>query len=483
VVVILPADPDDLAVALQRLRGQPDAIAQVAAQLNRSTAWVEHLYRLPAPEFRRALRVVPTKLERHPHEAMYPTTGWLGEYLLHCQNSEAPLGWHFWCGVALLGLVARRNFYWDRGIYFLYLNHYVFLLGPSGLTKSTTIGRLMGVFDEMAELAKGGGLLDPVYKSPERVTPERMFKDLTDWTKNTEGRRDTVLFMVSDELATLLGKDVKGSDRLANWLTDVYLGKKRFRDFTISGGDRQLENVVVTCLFASTQNSVRRSISEALFVEGFMARTLTAPRRYEERHGSYSTPPAADPVTCYMLGEALVPWLMMDDEVEVRFTPEGAQWFDDWYIPHHDAMPDDEKLMAFWKRKADHLLKLAGVLAMSEAVAAGPKSLGGVLLVGPEVLAYACDLLVAEETRLGGAFAMIGAKEESQDTARIQSYIDKKWAETGAPVLHTTIFHNCRHIVKSGQHLREMVDALMGMDVIQLAPVGGKLAYKPKGAK
>ena len=29
-------------------------------------------------------------------EEHLPRTGWLGEYLLHTQETECPLGWHFW---------------------------------------------------------------------------------------------------------------------------------------------------------------------------------------------------------------------------------------------------------------------------------------------------------------------------------------------------------------------------------------------------
>src|SRR5262245_7555676 len=92
---------------------EPAEIQRIAKLLGRPTSWVTVLYTLPIPEFRRALRSTPPILQRHPHEEIYPTTGWLGDYLLFTQEMEAPLGWHFWCGAVLLGLVARRNFYID----------------------------------------------------------------------------------------------------------------------------------------------------------------------------------------------------------------------------------------------------------------------------------------------------------------------------------------------------------------------------------
>jgi len=480
--VIFPTDPDELAIALQRLRAQPTAIPDIATALGRPRQWVETLYSLSIPDFRRALRSVPPTLSRLPYEKLYPTTGWLGDYLLYCQEMEAPLGWHFWCGVVLLGLVARRNFYIDRGVYFLYLNHYVLILGPSGLTKSTTIDRIMAVFRGV-QLAAGGDMgVDHIYQSPERITAQRLLQDLTKWTATHDSRRDTILFMVNDELATLAGKNVKGSDVLIDFLTAVY-AKDSYKDSTIVGGNRELVNAATSCLFGTTPSSMRRNIIEALFTDGFMGRTITASRQYSERHGIYSRPPPIDPVMGRMLSQSLVPWLLINRELEVRPTPEAELWMDEWYDAHTRAMPNEEKLIAFWKRKQDHMFKLAGVLALSEAIAGGPERLGEALWVELPTMQLALQMLEAEEARLPDAFAMIGAKEESQDTARIQQYIEKKFAESGEPVLHTRIFHNCRHIVKSGQHLREMTEALMGMDVIQEVAVGGKMAYKPKGAK
>lgn len=470
---------------------RPDAEAVVhklVAVTGRNEMWFDKLFRLPVPEIRRALRTRPTLLNRRDFEELYPTDGWLGAYLLYCQESEAPLGWHFWCGVALLSVVARRNFYWDRGRYFLFLNHYVFLLGQSGLTKSTTIGQTMGIFEEVQAIMAEAEGRDSFYQSPERITPERLLVDLSNWTFAVTGapRRDTILFMVSDELSTLLGKDVKGSDRLANFLTDIYMGKRSFRDSTIVGGDRKLTNVACTCLFASTASAVRRAITDSMFSEGFMARVITAPRKLVDRHGEYSTPPPTDPVIRRMLSEQLVPWVALDREIELRLTDDARKWFDEWYREHRDKPPDDEKLIAFWQRKPDHMNRLAGILKLSQIIGNPPAAFeevrnAGVLYIDERTMQYALRLIEDEERRLPEAFSQIGAKEESRDVWALQAVIEKHFERTGEPIAHTTLFHNCRHIIKDAPHMMLMLQTLMQMELIEMVRQGNKVKayYQP----
>ena len=198
----------------------------------------------------------------------------------------------------------------------------------------------------------------------------------------------------------------------------------------------------------------------------------------------YPTPPPADPVMCRQLGQALVPWILLDRMVEVRPTSEALELMDtEWYPAHHRCLPTDEKLMAFWQRKQDHLYKLSGILALSEAIPKGPEQVGDTLWVGLDAMQLALRLLELEEARLPAAFAMIGARAEAQDIARLQLYIEKQWYETGEPIPHSRVFQHCRHFIKDAQHLRHMLDTLHAGEVIQFvqAAAGAKLSYKPKG--
>lgn len=472
---------------------QVRVLESLALALDRPPRWIEQLTKLSTPDMRRALRSRPVALNRKAGETLYPIDGWLGAYLLYTQETEAPLGWHFWCGAALLSIVARRNFYWDRGRYYLFLNQYVLLLGASGLTKSTTVNQATGVFDELVEIAKSGSVvgLDPIYKSPERITAARLLQDLSNWAKTYVGsstRRDTILFVVSDELATLLGRDVKGSDQLADLLTDIYMGKRTHRDATILGGDRTLVNVASTCLLATTADSARRNITENMFSEGFMGRVVTVPR--SEPHDRYPTPPSADPVTRRLLAEQLAPWLLIDQEIELRIDANTNAWYESWYYAHRAQAPQDPKLNAFWNRKADHMFRLAGVLKLAQLAGCPPDVVDqvrkdGSVLVELALFELALHILEDEERRLPEALSNIGAKEEARELWRLEAHL-QSWCRQHQQWYPRGMLHrNTLHISGSRFKFAEMMASLEEQGVIDahvVVDTGGRPAwyYKPR---
>lgn len=459
--------------------------------IGRTADWVRTVLGLSRPDLRRAFYARPAPLQRLADEMLYPEDGWLGAYLLWTQETESPLGWHFWAGVVLLSLVARRNFYWDRGRYFLFLNHYVFLLGESGLRKSTTYEQAMEVYDRMLEIASAGQAfpVDPIYRTPQRITPERMLADLSRWATNdpTNNRKDTIVFVPSDELAGLLGRDIKGSDRLANLLTEVYGGKRTYQDSTLTGGDRKLTNLQVSCLFASTPDSVRRAITESMFTEGLMGRVVTVKR--DTPHGYYDTPPPSDPVQCTLLAEALVPWLQIAEEVELRMSEDARKWFKDWYVETHRAhRPDDPKVRSFWSRKHDHLLRLAGVLQLSQLIGCPRDVLDetvrrGLVIVDMPVIAKALAILEDEERRLPEAFADVGADDEARKLWKLEAYITTWYRDKKVPIPHSVLLRNTLSYNGGALGMKLMIETLIGSGVIEIPKEnrGPKVgtAYRP----
>lgn len=458
--------------------------------MKRSADWEEHFAKLSPREQQRARRATLPKLDRLPSEMLYPTTGWLGDYVLLYQESEAPLGWHFWSGVGLLSIVAGRNLYWDRGNYFLLLNHYLFLLGASGGRKSTTFECARALWKDVAAQFDEyrPDLPNPVYLSPNRITTERLLKDLTSWMSDSPGRRDTRVLIASDELAALLGKSVKGSDRLADFITETYMGKDDYHDATLSGGDRRATNLVVNCLLASTSSSVRRNITEGMFEEGFMGRLLTI-ARFREEHGVYPTPLPVDPVARRMLASWLVPWLAHDGEIVVDADAAGRAWYDEWYRAHRaPGPPDDPKLASFWSRKHDHVLRLGGILALADHIGAHrePKDVGDRLIVPHATLLKALEILEDEERRLLGAYAEIGAKDDARDQWRVEHHIEKWCGEHGAWYPHGALHRATLHVAGTRFRFAEMMQSLVEQGVVErydrpAGPKGGRPAvfYKP----
>ena len=447
------------------------------------------LIRLPTQERRRALRAQPITLDRKPGEELYPVDGWLGQYLLYCQESEAPLGFQFWSAIALLSAVARRNLYWDRGNYFLYLNHYLVLLGRSGLRKSTAIKTAVDMVEATNHTLHMLGAADELFVSPQRVTPEKLMEILTarrgyDASKLLQGekvvrQRDAVGLIVSDELVTLLGRSVKGSDRMIHFLTDIYGGARRYEAATVTHGDRILMNVALSCLFASTEEWIRMAVTEDLFTGGFMARVVTVHRTEKTRVFPQAVP--LDPCLRQVLADALVPWAQLSHPLELVRTPEADEWFQKWY---HDAQRQsvaDPKMQGYAERRDDHLHKLAGALRLSQMISEGPPGNQDSVDVTLEDFHLALTILEDEEQRYPEAFAEIGSSDDNRDAEKVM-FIVRQWVEThGEPIPQHQLLRRSRFHSRRLRYLVEGLVAEQRLEIVPTDPGPGRtgLCYRP----
>lgn len=462
-----------------------------AESIGRSEEWVLSLLTLNAQDTRRALRSPVPHLDRLPGEEHYPNQGWLGAYLLYTQEGEAPLGWQFWVGVTVLGVVLRKNFYWDRGRYYLYPNHYTLLLGNTGLKKSTSIVSGSDLLRDVDALvrdevnASGFRLPRDTYVSPDRITPERLMQDLSskyviDPATSTT-RPDTIGLILADELVSMLGRNVHGADRMVHFLTDVYGGKRSYKASTLTGGDRYLFNVCLSCLFGSTAEWVRTSITEDLFAGGFMARMVVIPRK--DKRKSVPEPPPADPIFRHQLAKALVPWVLIGTEVEFRRSREADEWYRRWYEGHQAVPVHDPKLAGYKERKDDHLHKLAGILEVSRLIdPSQPDALdkvrrAGQMDVSLESFLLALSLLEDEERRLPEVFAEVGESEEARIARRVWEALMDLQKSLGGPVPHSLLLRKTVHFVGSAKGLRDSINTLKEQGLVESKSAGTGVRY------
>lgn len=448
---------------------QRTVIESLARITGRPAVWVARVFDLSPIEVRRALRSQPPRLDRHGHETVYPSDGWLGAYLLYAQDSEAPLGWHFWCAAAILGMVARRNFYWDKGRYILYLNHYLMMIGETGLKKTTSIMQTVEILRLAAEKASVDGSPVPFYFSPDRATPEALDADLSAWHKAQPDIADTICAILNDEVVTLLGKNVWGGDKLIHFLTAVYGGQAKYRDASIGRGKREMTNLQITCLFGSAPDWIRDSVTDEMLTGGFLGRCIMVPRH--EPHGIFPEPLPSDPVVKHTLAETLVPWIAMDTLVELRRTPEATEWYNDWYHGHRSKKPADPRLLGWWNRKDDHLHKLAAVLRLSEMIGSGKGAVDetrrdGIVAVGVRTFEQAIRILDDEESRLPKLMAMVGASVEARNNERLMGLIEEAYRKTSLPIPHSLLLRKAAHFLGDAWHFDRAISTLAEQDLV-----------------
>ena len=383
-----------------------------------------------------------------PEEELFPKTGWLGTYLQYVRESEAPPAWHFWCGVAALGAAARRNLYTDLGEYYLYPNHAIVLIGASALGKglaTAPMSKIMAMLNQYHDeylIGRYRNLELPgeepfedrqVVRVPGRTNAHQLINMLAvphDRLLATPPgtpplltrRKQSVGVLINDELSSLLGKDNFGTDDLIRLLTAYYnCDDVPIEAGTIARGIERPRDVALTILGGSTLEWLNAGITQAAFEGGFMSRVLYVTRPAVGVPFYPDGAPTRDPLTAGALARALLPWSLLS-ETELEFHGKA--------VALHRAIrekcqaqidnPKDVRLVPYYKRKRNHIIKLAQVLTMSDLMgelglditAEEIEAYGTSLPIFEDVLQRAWELIEFEENYIEPCFLAMGQNPE-----------------------------------------------------------------------
>jgi hypothetical protein len=168
-----------------------------------------------------------------------------------------------------------------------------------------------------------------------------------------------------DELATFLGRDAWNIQKRIPWLTRIY-SDKDYIYHTQKGGRIHLIDCALSLMGCCTTDWLREAITPLLFGGGFMDRTLLIYREPLPPPGLFPTPRPRDPVAAAKLAHFLVDLTHRQRREELLATPHANEYYEQWYHNQEDS-PDPQETSV--KRKANHLWKLAAVLAISDGTA------------------------------------------------------------------------------------------------------------------
>jgi len=384
--------------------------------------------KLDLKQVRRALRYVPmrghTRLEG---EELYPTDdSWLGNYLYYVQGNEVPVPWHFWCGVAAVSAACRRNFYLDFNAKYLWANHYVMLIGPTGSKKSTAIDMATDIIARMNRILIDNSV--PPDKTvrvfPRRCTAARFLQvmkseELNEWNGHSIVKRfsESTALLAIDELVTLLGKSTYSPGEWIHLLTALYdVQSEEWTSSTVGRGDEVLRSVAITAMFGSTSDWMRSSITDEAFGGGYFGRCIVVPR--DDRRRSHSRPAILDPVAAQELATRLS-LIALQDRAEFVGDTGWWEFFDTWYDARPDITTSEKKLVGYYSRKPMHLLKLGMILGISEGRDRG----------GADDLRRALKILELEEPHLPVAFGEMTMSKEAALAADVMMAL---WSMGGA---------------------------------------------------
>ncbi|MGH7261849.1 MAG: hypothetical protein ACREI9_14445, partial [Nitrospiraceae bacterium] len=290
---------------------------------------------------------------------LLPKKGLLKTYVDYTTNTESPPPYHAFSFLTVLGTLLGRQCYVEQNLYRIWPNLVCLLVGPSGEGRKTTAAEFSM---KLARSAEGGlSLADPdnrFFLIAEKATSEAIHSALAERT-TAIGSASGLLY--APEFSTFINKKdyVKN---LINDLTRLWDCPDELPVRTQGRGLETLKNVAVSGLFCSNEEWLIESIPDDAFKGGFFARITQVYSSGTAK--SFSTPPPFDPAMREELLLGLVGTQRL--EGEISRTRQAGALYDKLYHTMKQSKPLDPRVVPFYIRLPEHILRLAMLLAVCE---------------------------------------------------------------------------------------------------------------------
>lgn len=318
-------------------------------------------------------------------------------------RSEAPLSYIFWTGLFALSSALKRHVRISEkllGSWDCFPNFYIFLVGPPGLRKTTTM-------DYLDELYEGAG---SIARTPQSGTQEAIMAMLV-------AQKDASLAIISGDFGFLY----KNSEaKLLEFFVKAFDKNRVFDNITISRGHEIIVNPSINLLTGTTPSWIAGNLDQAALSGGFAARVLWI---YEEELRRYEIfYSGLDHDALNNLKNMLVHDLVhIEANISGEFSVDQdlQDCISAWYknFMKNEAPKMDTKIQGYAQRKHRHALALAMILRVSYS---------DELVLTLDDFNKALTLLKSIEHRLPTVFTGVGKNPYTFSMDEIVSYVKKE---------------------------------------------------------
>jgi len=385
---------------------------------------------------------------------------WIESYLKYTESQEAPYLFHLWVALSILGAVAERNVWIDRGYWMTYPNLYVILVANSAVCKkSTAIGIGTSILKKLE---------NPPFIFEQKITTEALIQAMSRECKieMDEVIKPSSVYLVASELSTFLGTSSTNSSLVAI-LTNLYDCPERWDYETISRGRNTLRSVCINLLAASTPEWLKASIPKDAVGGGFTSRVIFVYQDKTDR--------------CFPFPKLTKEQKEIKDKLikdlehirslggEFSFSKEAEKWYEDWYVEHMMKMEDtDEAFVGYLSRKRELILKVAMLSCLAETDDRKIKT---------KDLEFANLVLKETERELPDILTLVRASSLGQNHLRVEKVIKKLRKVSRSELLRR--FSYCM----SAKELDEVINTLVQSRLIEQEVEGKGVIYKAKVLK
>lgn len=277
---------------------------------------------------------------------------WLQLLLEQTKRAESPRSFIVWSGLTAVSAVVNNKVWIDKGgLYNLYPNIYVMLIGPSGLRKS---------FPPMV-MRKVVGLVGNTRIIAGRSSVQQIISKLGK-AHTAPGKgiiKDAIGYINAGELATSLVRD---QDALT-LLTDLHDGNyNKEWSYNLKSGTDELKNICITMLGAINPELFGDFISQKEIGGGFIARNFLVYETRRQQKDALLRKTNEDQIDYDLLSKHLFELAKLNGEFTIE--EDAIMSYEKWYTAFDPESMDDRTGSA--NRVHDQILKVAMLLALCE---------------------------------------------------------------------------------------------------------------------
>src|SRR3990167_8538490 len=221
-----------------------------------------------------------------------------------------------------------------------------------------------------------------------------------------------------------------------------------------------IHNRCINIIGAATPNFMSSNFPGDAFEDGFPSRVIFVVGKQPRFREAWPEPAEHE----VKLKEELVKQLVDLTQIRGQFkvTPEARELFDVYYTEMKE--PEDVRMMGFFGRKGDHILKLAMILSLSEGMS---------LTVDAPHIEDAIGHIEDAEKEMPSVFAGVTFSKSAKHIDRVQLQLKK----IGGWVRHSDLLKkNSCYLNKT--EFKEVVDTLKDSGVMEEMVDKGKVYYR-----
>jgi hypothetical protein len=394
-----------------------------------------------------------------PGEEIYPREGFLGQYLNYTQETAAPLAYHFWFGVSLLGAACRRNVYMELG-YTLYPNQYLFIIGDTAEGKGIAFGKATPLVwkandvvqremerkdPDLGPLEGGAYPMRKVVVLPDKPTPQWLVSALVPQDGEARGSLaifkglDSVGWLANEEVSAWLGKRGDVYEGCVHIITAFYNCEEDWSAGTHTRGAENLKYMCLTVICGSNMEWINKSVTPDMFEGGFIRRCLFISRSgAPKREYLDEPPPLMDPLQADIMAGQMAAWMQAEAPCEIKLGEGAKRLYSSFNreLERKKLNPEEPRLHYYYLGKYNFVMKLAMVLSVNRHTWHGitvqeiAETLPSIQMKA-EDLELAIELVEHEERYLPECFARIGEHSHATQYRKIAGILNSHHTKTG----------------------------------------------------